>query len=94
MDILGRHTIEDVSISLKYLKKLDKILKSNDFVNKYYQSGHVKLYARECIPIVEVWRLVDTDSENMEKATKDRITNFLKKNGLFYSESWGAYVYH
>lgn len=94
MDILGRYTIEDLNISLKYFKKLEKIIKSNDFVNKYYQSGHVKLFVRESIPIVEVWRFIDADAEYMEKSVKDRITSFLKKNGLLYLEKWDAYIYY
>lgn len=94
MDILGRYTIEDLKISLKYFKKLEKIIKSNDFVNKYYQSGHIKLFVRESIPVVEVLRFIDEDAEYMEKSVKDRITSFLKKNGLLYLEKWDAYIYY
>jgi hypothetical protein len=28
----------------------------------------------------------------MEKSVKDKITILLKKGGMFYVESWGAYV--
>jgi hypothetical protein len=94
MENFGRLTINELATSLKSLKKLEKFIKSKELLNKYYQTGHIKIYSKNNLAIVEVWRLIDQTptSEYMEKSVKDKITILLKKGGMFYVESWGAYV--
>ena len=95
-------TIQELELVLKMLKKIDKIIKTNEFTNKWYESGHIKVVGLNnfngLLPIVQVYRLIpekigDLSSINMEKATKDRITKFLKDNNCIYYESFEGYIY-
>jgi hypothetical protein len=94
MENFGKLTINELATSLKYLKKLEKFIKSKELLNKYYETGHIKIYSKNNLAMAEVWRLIDQNptSEYMEKSVKDKITILLKKGGMFYVESWGAYV--
>jgi hypothetical protein len=95
-------SIEELDVVIKMLKKIEKIIKSNEFINKWYLSGHIRVNGKSngiaLLPIVEVFRLIpeqfgDLKSVNMDKVTKDKITIFLKKNDCIYYESFEGYIY-
>lgn len=88
----GRQTILQLKDSLNSLKKLEKSIKSIELLNKYYESGHIKIYAKENLPIAEVHRGIYGESDYMEKSTKDKITAAFRKKGMYYVELWDAYV--
>jgi len=99
---MGRLKIQEIEVVLKMIKKIEKIIKSNEFTKKWYDLGHIRVLGYNTLdallPIVEVYRLIpevygDLKSLNMDKATKDRITKFLKNNGCIYYESTGCYIY-
>ena len=85
--------LSTINIAVRLTKQIEKIIKQNEFVNKWYELGNVKIFLNtsSLLVMVEVWR-IDGDSI-MDKQTKDKITNFLKKNKCFYSELHEAYVY-
>jgi hypothetical protein len=94
MDIYERYTLEELKLMIKYINRFKKIINSSEILTKYYQSGHIQLYVRRGIPIVEVVRMIDvSDAEYMDKSTKDKIVNYLKKNGLGYIEKYDAYTF-
>jgi len=97
-----RALIEELEVVNKMVKKIDKIIKSNEFTKKWYDLGHIKVFGlcngTGLLPIVEVWRLNpdddgDPESAYMDKQTKDRITSFLKKNDCIYFERHECYIY-
>ncbi len=92
MTNFGRQTISQLNDSLNYLKKLEKFIKSTELLNRYYESGHIKIYSKENLPIAEVSRGIYGNPEYMEKSTKDKITAAFRKKGMYYVESWDAYV--
>lgn len=88
-----------INIAVRLTKQIEKIIKQNEFVNKWYELGNVKIFLNtsSLLVLVEVIRIVEvsriSDDSNMDKQTKDKITKFLKKNKCIYSELHDAYVY-
>jgi hypothetical protein len=92
--------VDELAVILKMLRKIEKIIKSNELCNRWYESGHIKIFGLSTglalLPIVEVWRLrPDEEGEqlNMDKQTKDKITSLLKKNDCIYFEMYDCYIY-
>lgn len=85
--------LSTINIAVRLTKQIKKIIKQNEFVNKWYELGNVKIFLNtsSLLVFVEVSRI--SDDSNMEKQTKDKITKFLKKNKCIYSELHDAYVY-
>ena len=98
--LLNKWTIEDIEFNLKLLKKAKKLNIGNELLNKWYNSGHIKLYSINNVVSIQIDRLIIEDGEvvddtiQMDKGTKDRITNFLRKNAFLYLERWDAYIYN
>lgn len=90
--------INEIEMLFKHTNKAEKIIKSEKHINDWYELGNIKLFFESTImlPIVEVWRInpdVPLDKQSsMEKKEKDKITNFLKKNGFLYYSKLDCYV--
>ena len=98
---MGKINIEQLLSLVKNTKKVEKIIKNNSTLNKWYQSGHIRIYINldYTIPVVEVWRAFwegyDQENDiNMDKRTKDSITSILRKNNFVYLERIESYIYY
>lgn len=84
-------TIDELNSLIKQMRKADKIIKSSDYLNKWYQSGHIKLFSKGRFVMVDVIRW--NGSDDMERSTKDYIISYLRKNNFLYYEQIGCYIW-
>ena len=93
-------TIKELNSLIKLMKRVEKIIQKSEYLNKWYEAGHIRLLNIGEFPVVEVWRMkpdsiiTSTEGTYMDKGTKDNITSYLKKNKFVYFEAKECYIYN
>jgi len=86
------YSIDDLSDILKGMRKFEKIIKSNELVNKWYELGNVKISCIMGCPCIHIFRLINYSIPSMDKSTKDSIIKFLKTKKLIFWSMRECYI--